>query len=128
MIKRIDGICLYTENAKKLADFYIEKVGMKMKMDGEMGDNNEKFFGFEFGKEAGFFIMIHSKIKGKNKTPERYIINFEVDDIDKDVSRLKKAKVKVIQDKYHLEGYGYIATFEDIDGNYFKLVQIRSEN
>ena len=29
---------------------------------------------------------------------------------------------------YHEEGYGYIATFADPDGNYFQLVQIRAKN
>jgi|SRR3972149_149141 len=126
MIKRIDAVLLYTEDAKKLADFYIEEVGLKMTMEGEMGENDEKLYGFEFGKDAGFYIMAHSKVKGKNKNPERYMINFEVDDIDKEVGKLKKASVKLIQDKYHFEGYGYIATFEDIDGNYFQLVQVKS--
>ena len=53
------------------------------------------------------------------------MINLEVDDIEKEVERLKKAKVKLIQDIYHIEDYGKIATFEDIDGNYFQLVQVR---
>ena len=125
MIKRIDGVNLYTENAQKLADFYIDKVGMKMTMEGDMGDN-EKFFVFEYGKEANFFIMTHSKVKGKNTNPERYLINFEVEDIDKEIGKLKRAGVKVIKEMYHLESYGYIATFEDIDGNYFQLVQVKS--
>jgi predicted enzyme related to lactoylglutathione lyase len=124
MIKRIDGINLYTQDAKKLADFYIDKVGVKMTMEGEMGEN-EQFFGFEFGKEANFFIMTHSMVKEKNMSPERYLINFEVDDIDKEIGKLKRNGVKIIKEMYHLENYGYIATFEDIDGNYFQLVQVQ---
>ena len=65
-------------------------------------------------------------MKGKNKNPERYMINFEVDDIKKEVKRLDKAKVKKIADTYHLEGYGWVVTFADIDGNYFQLVQVRA--
>jgi len=42
------------------------------------------------------------------------------------VERLEKVGVKKIQDIYHVEGYGYIATFEDIDGNYFQLVQTKA--
>jgi len=32
----------------------------------------------------------------------------------------------LVQDTYHIEGYGYISTFEDVDGNYFQLVQVRA--
>ncbi|KKQ51854.1 MAG: hypothetical protein UT19_C0005G0037 [Candidatus Woesebacteria bacterium GW2011_GWB1_39_10b] len=46
-------------------------------------------------------------------------------EVDKEVKKLAGKKVKKIQDKYHLEGYGYIATYEDPDGNYFQLVQVR---
>lgn len=125
MIKRIDWVGLYSENAKNLADFYIQKVGLKMTMEGEMGENNEKFYMFEYGKEASLFIMTHSKVKGKNDNPERFMVSFEVDDIDRDIGKLKKAGVKVIADLYHIEGYGYVSTFEDIDGNYFQLVQVK---
>ena len=52
-------------------------------------------------------------------------VNFEVDDIKKDVKKLEGARVTKIQDIYHVESYGWIATFEDSDGNYFQLVQIR---
>ena len=67
----------------------------------------------------------HSKIKGKNKQPERYMINFEVKNIEEAVGKLKKNKVKMVADIYHVQDYGQIATFEDIDGNYFQLVQVR---
>ena len=52
------------------------------------------------------------------------MVNFEVADIDKAVEEVSGKDVKVIAEKYHIEGYGYIATFEDLDGNYFQLVQV----
>jgi predicted enzyme related to lactoylglutathione lyase len=54
------------------------------------------------------------------------MFNLEVDDIEKEVKRLKKAKVKVIADTYHVPDYGLIATFQDPDGNYFQFVQVRA--
>ena len=38
---------------------------------------------------------------------------------------VKKNKGKLVADIYHVEDYGKIATFEDIDGNYFQLAQVR---
>lgn len=124
MIKGIEGILLGSENAKKLSDFYKNKVGLKLTMEAEMGENNESLFIFEM-KGAGLYIIDHSKVKDKNKNPDRFIFNLEVDDIEKEAAKLDKAGVKKIQDIYHVEDYGQIATFEDVDGNYFQLVQTK---
>lgn len=127
MIRGIESILLFSENAKKLAKFYREAVGLKQTLEAEMGEKGEELFGFEIGKGPGLSIMDHSKVKGTNKNPERVIFNLEVDDIKKEAKRLVKAKVKKIQDIYHVEDYGYIATFADVDGNYFQLVQVRTK-
>lgn len=127
MIKGIEAILLGSANASKLAKFYREVVGLKQTMEFEMGENNEKGFAFEMNG-ASLYINDHSKVKGTNKNPERVIINFEVGDIEKEVARLKKGKAKIQQDTYHLEGYGYIATFVDPDGNFFQLAQVRADN
>lgn len=127
MIRGIDAVLLGSQNAQKLADFYEKTVGLKLTNEFEMGDNEQ---GFEFAlkNSSSFYIMDHSKVKGGNKNPDRIILNFEVDDIERETKRLKRAKVKVKQDVYHLEGYGYIATFIDPDGNFFQFVQVRASN
>lgn len=97
-----------------------------MTMEAEVGEKGENLFGFEFEGGPGLYIMDHSKVKGKQKDPERIIFNLEVSDIEEDVKKLDGAGVKKIQDTYHMQNYGYIATFEDPDGNYFQLVQIKA--
>lgn len=125
MIKGIESVNVFSQNAKRLADFYKNKVGLKVTMEAEMG-KRARIFGFEFGKSSDLYIVDSDMIKGAHKGSRRIFINFEVDQIKKEVARLKKAKVKLIQDTYHLEGYGWIATFEDLDGNYFQLVQVKA--
>lgn len=125
MIKGIDSVLLFSESAKKLAKFYEEKVGLKNSGVFEMGDKGEEVYMYEWKKGSSLSIIDHSKVKGKNKIPERVMVNFEVDDIKKEVARLKKAGVKVVRGTYHVEGYGWVATFEDLDSNYFQLVQVR---
>lgn len=125
MFKGIESIILFSENAKNLADFYKEKLGLKLSMEAEVGDEGEELYGFEFDGGPSLSIMDHSKVKGKNNSPERIIFNLEVDNIENEVKNLDEAGVKKVQDAYHVEGYGYIATFEDTDGNYFQLVQVR---
>lgn len=126
MIRKIDAVLLGSPNAKKLAAFYREKVGVKFQFEGEMG-KGDNVFGASWKGSGDFVVMDHSKVKGVSHQPERYMINFEVDNVEKEAKRLKKAKVKLIADVYHIEDYGYIATFEDPDGNYFQLVQVRAK-
>lgn len=126
LIKRVESVTIFSENAKKLADFYKEKVGINFTTEAEMGDKGEELYGFDVEGGSGFYIVDHSGIEGDNKDPKRIIVNFEVEkDIESAVKKLDEAGVKKIQDTYHVESYGKIATFEDIDGNYFQLVQVR---
>ena len=126
MIKALESLTLFSENAKKLANFYKDKVGLEIGLEAEMGEKGEELYELKLGKGPNLYVIDHSKVKGQNKNPDRIIFNLEVDDIKKEVARLKKAKVKQIQDTYHVEGYGWISTLEDIDGNYFQLVQVRA--
>lgn len=125
MIRSLEAVLISTSNAKKLADFYKKTVGLKQESVWENEENGEEGYQFKAGKN-NIYIMDHSKIKGKAKDPSRLMLNIEVDDIEKEVKRLKKAKVKVVADVYHMQGYGLIATLADPDGNYFQFVQVRA--
>lgn len=126
MIRGLEAVNLFTENAKRLASFYRDKVGLKITFEGAMGENNEEIYELKVGKGPSLYVIDHSKVKGKNSNPDRIILNLEVDNIKKEVARLKKAGVKVVQDTYHVEGYGFIATLEDVDSNYFQFVQVKA--
>jgi predicted enzyme related to lactoylglutathione lyase len=126
MVKDIESISVFSENATKLVDFYKKEVGLKSTFEGGLGEKGEKVFGFEANGRSGFYIIDHSEVKGKNKEPERHIVNFEVADIEDEVKKLDAKGVKKIQDVYHVENYGLIATFEDPDGNFFQLVQVKA--
>lgn len=125
MIKGLDSVLIGSENPKALADFYKDKVGLKLEDEIEYGEKGEAGFMFKVGS-TGLTILPHGEVKGKNANPARIMLNIEVDDEEKEVKRLKDAGVKVIAQIYHVEGYGYIATFEDVDGNYFQLVQVKA--
>lgn len=124
MIRGIESVLLFSENAAELAGFYKEKVGLKLTNEFLMEEKDE-VYEFKMPQGSPLFIGDHSKVKGKNKLPDRMLFNLEVDDIEKEAKRLKKNKVKLVQDVYHIENYGYIATFMDVDGNFFQLVQTR---
>lgn len=123
MIKKLDTVLLSSQDSTKLAEFYREVVGLKQGMEFEMEDG-KKGYGF---MEVQLFINPHSEVEGKNQNPQRFILNFEVDNIEKEVERLKEAGAKQTKDIYHIEGYGLISTFEDTDGNFFQLVQTKQQ-
>jgi len=128
MILSFEGLLIFSEDARKLADFYKNIVGLKLLDEMVMGEDEEEVFMFGTGNHDSptLTIMDHTKVKGVNKNPERMIFNLEVDNIIKETKRLTDGKAKLIQDIYHVENYGQIATFADSDGNYFQLVQTRA--
>ncbi|MBI2616509.1 VOC family protein [Candidatus Gottesmanbacteria bacterium] len=126
MVKGQESVLIGSSNAKKLASFYEKRVGLKRTFEAEMGEKGEHLYGFDAKGRSCIYIIDHSKVKGKNKNPERFILNLEVDTIEKEVKKLLKNKVKLIQKIYHVEDYGKIATFEDPEGNYFQLVQVKA--
>jgi len=126
MIRGLESLMLFSEDAAKLAKFYKDKVGLKTTGEFEMGDKGQKVYVFEFSKTSDLYIVDEPKVKGKNKTPQRFTLNLEVGDIKKEVKRLKGKKVKLYMDTYHIQGYGWAAAFADVDGNCFQLVQVKA--
>lgn len=120
MIKRLESIMLSSDDSKKLGEFYKDVVGLTtgMVFEGPEGP------GYEF-PDVGIFVNPHSEVHGINKMPGRHILNFAVKDIEKEVVRLIKNGAKQTQEMYEIEGYGKIATFEDPDGNFFQLVEVK---
>lgn len=123
MVKNFESVILGSQNATKLAEFYKDKVGLKQNWDAVMGEDSN-VYGFSLSG-VDLVIMDHSDVKGKSKDPARIMFNLEVDNIEKEFAKLKKNGVKVIAPIYHIEDYGYVATFEDLDGNYFQLVKTK---
>lgn len=127
MIKGIESIMVGSGNARRLAQFYTDVVGLKSAQIGS-ADDGTGYFGFEL--ETGSFLVIadHSKVTGKNVNPERFILNFVVDDIDLHIKKLDNLRVHKIREKYTIDGYGQIVTYKDLDGNFFQFVEIMGEN
>ncbi len=113
-----NSILVFSENPKALADFY-KKVFEK---DPDWDEGG--YSGFNAGS-AYLTIGPHDKVKGKNKSPERIMINLETKEVKEEFERIKKLGAKVIAEPYSMgddETNGLIATFSDPDGNYFQLI------
>src|SRR3990167_5580654 len=102
MIRSLESVTLFSENAKDLAAFYREKVGLKTGVEAEMGEKGEELYEFVLGGGPNLYIVDHSAVKGKNKEPGRIIFNLEVDNIEEEVKRLDGAGINKIADTYHV--------------------------
>ena len=69
----------------------------------------------------------HDEVKGRNPQPGRILWNLETKDVPAEFDRLRGAGGMVVREPYHpgegdQQWDGWIATFEDPDGNYFQLM------
>jgi len=114
---KLNSLMLFSPNPEKLSDFYAKVFDKKH--DWEDGG----YYGF---KSGDFFLTIgsHDKITDSNPQPERMMINFETEDVKGEFARIKEAaNPKVVAEPYNMDREdAWIATFEDIDGNFFQLV------
>jgi len=112
-----NSVLITSENPSQLVDFY-KKILQK---DVEWTGGN--FHAFQAGV-GGLVIGPHDQVKGKNPNPPRMMLNFATDDVEGEFQRIKDLGVTVIAEPYEPmeEAEGWIATFEDPDGNYFQLM------
>jgi predicted enzyme related to lactoylglutathione lyase len=110
-----------SEDAPRLSKLYKEVVALPPKP--EIGED----FAFDIGGGSAFVIDGHSETRGGTKEPQRMLINFFVDDLQSEQSRLEHQGVKFIRSAGREEWGGVISTFIDPDGNYCQLIEYRPE-
>jgi predicted enzyme related to lactoylglutathione lyase len=118
----LNSVMLGSDNPDALCEFYTRILG-----DPAWEDSGYR--GWQIGN-AGMMIGPHSEVKGRNDTPGRIMINFETPDVHGEFERIKALGASVKQEPYHPGGEAdsmWLATFEDLDGNYFQLASPMSE-
>jgi predicted enzyme related to lactoylglutathione lyase len=113
-------INLTSEEPDRLKAFYADVVGLEREAD--MGDGAFKAGG------AVLAVDGHSDTKGGAKEPQRVLIDFFVDDLKAEQSRLEKQGVQFIRKEGKEYWGGTISTFLDPDGNYCQLIEYRPES
>ncbi len=114
----LNSILLFSEDAKKLSEFY-EKVFDK-KPEFQEGD----YHGFQVAHQTILMVGPHDKIHGANPNPDRILFNFQTEQVEEEFNRIEKIGATVIARPYHPgeDKETMIATFADPDGNYFQLM------
>ena len=86
----------------------------------------ENFIAFRWkinDQEIRFSIGTHSSVKGRNTDRFRFMTNFDVDDIKQISSSLKSKGVEFLREPEQEHWGGWVATFEDPDGNILQLIE-----
>ncbi len=119
-VKSICGVILAAANPKALADFYADALNLTFEKEEHGG------LATHYGVDLGaVHFGIHPSINLKKSGVGHASINvaFQVDSIDEMIENLQKLNAKQIIPP-HDEGFGMTATFEDLEGNHFELVEL----
>ena len=113
----LNTVMIGSDDPKSLSDFYTKVLGKPTWED-------DAYVGWQAGS-SWLMIGAHSEVKGRNEMPGRIMLNFETPDVKGEFERIKGLGAAVQQEPYQPGGAGapemWIATFEDLDGNYFQL-------
>jgi hypothetical protein len=119
-IKNISAILIWSEDYRKLADWYIEKLDLKVLE--ELTHPEDTGVGFQVG-DVYLWIGQHSQVKGKNNDIHRHMFNFAVDSVSETYDQLHKKGVKFLAKPFKAPTMNkYFATFYDFDDNLVQLI------
>lgn len=120
MIKSISATLIWSEDYRKLADWYIDKL--ELKIIEELNHPEDTGVGLAVG-ESYLWIGYHSEVKGKNNDPYRHMFNITVDSVTEAYEELKSKDVEFIAKPFQAPTFdSYFATFYDLDGNVIQLI------
>lgn len=120
MFKKFSDVIIWSQDYKKLAKWYQEKLGLKK--IGEVDHPEDMCIGFQIG-DVELWVGYHNKVKGKNKDKYRIMQNLAVDSVTATYGKLSKRGVKFLAKPFKAPTFDkYFATFEDLDGNILQLI------
>ncbi len=120
MITDISSVIIWSEDYKKLAAWYKEKLALPMGM--ELTHPQDTAIQFQVGKTR-LWIGQHSQVKGKNRDSHRIMINFVVDSVSKTYQSLSQKGVVFVATPFKAPTLEkYFATFYDLDKNILQIV------
>ena len=116
MIEGVAGVVLWTDNVARLAAFYSDVLGLTTH------SVRPEFVAFSFGN-VRLSIGKHSQVSGEAKDPYRVMVNLAVGDIHEEYARFMEKGVFFLRPPEREGWGGWVATFNDLDGNILQLLQ-----
>lgn len=120
MIKNISAILIWSEDYRRLANWYQEKLELKVLE--ELDHPQDTGVGFQVGN-VYLWIGQHSEVKGKSKDIHRHMFNFVVDSVSEEYEKLLQKGVIFLAKPFKAPTFDkYFATFYDGDDNLVQLI------
>ena len=117
MIDGVAGVILWTGDLEALTAFYRETLGLTP------NSVRPDFVSFRWG-DVRLGLGRHDHIDGPTREPYRVMINLGVGDIHVVHRDLTAKGVKFIRPPEQEHWGGWVATFQDLDGNVLQLIQL----
>jgi hypothetical protein len=119
MIKNISAILIWSEDYRKLADWYQEML--ELEPIEELTHPKDTGIGFQVG-DMYLWIGQHSKVHGKNMDIHRHMYNVAVDSVEDVYEKLSAKGVMFLAPPFKAPTFDkYFATFYDLDNNLVQL-------
>jgi len=121
MFKSISSILIWSQNYRKLADWYIKHLELTPLF--ELTHPQDTGVAFKIG-ESRLFIGQHSLVVGKNIDPHRHMFNLEVNSVSNVYEKLTNNGVEFLATPFLAPTHfkeKYFASFFDLDGNIVQL-------
>ncbi len=116
MIENIAGVVFWTEDVERMAVFYRDVLGLPVH------SWRPTFVAFEAGGQR-LNVGKHDGVSGRAKDPFRIMVHLNVRDIQQIYAQMQAHGVVFIRPPEREHWGGWVATFEDPDGNILQLLQ-----
>ena len=116
MIEAVVGVIIWTDDVDRLSAFYRDTLGLVPR------SVHSDSVSFQWG-DMRLRIARHSHVEGRSKDPNRVMVNLRVKDIHAAHETLVSRGVEFSRPPEQEDWRGWIATFEDPDGNTLQLLQ-----
>lgn len=120
MFKDISTILIWSEDFRKLADWYKEVFDFPI--EEEINHPDDTGVLFKVGN-MNLWIGQHSGVHGRNIDEHRHMFNIDVDSVSEVVKFLKEKEVVFLAEPFKAPTFDkYFATFYDLDHNIIQLI------
>lgn len=113
-------------NLDRAQTFYTSVFGWNIKALGDgylfIGAGRAEYSGGQNIGIDGVIVLHKDGEPPKSQTPNAFVVNIEVEDIDATIAKIKQAGGSVVREKTPLEGVGHEAVCKDTEGNVFSVI------
>ena len=125
-VSGIGGVFIYSNNPKRLAEWYLQHFGIDLKIEGGLDAYYTELWYRDINNperklHTVFAIMPANQPLGANR--KETMINYRVDDLEAIVKQLNRDGITVdpIAIQRDAEGHGKFTHLKDLDGNRIEL-------